>query len=60
MTDTDIQKSREERLAIDRAAKKPVGMLIGTSLIWLLIGSFSPSGRRSNCTIRDSWRTPTG
>jgi hypothetical protein len=33
MNETDIQKSREERLAIDRAAKKPVGMLIGTSLI---------------------------
>jgi cytochrome c oxidase cbb3-type subunit 1 len=44
MTDTDIQKSREERLAIDRAAKKPVGMLIGTSLIWLLIGSFLAIG----------------
>ena len=44
MNETDIQKSREERLAIDRAAKKPVGMLIGTSLIWLLIGSFLAIG----------------
>lgn len=39
MNQTDIQTSREERLAIDRAAKKPVGLLIGTSLIWLLLGS---------------------
>ncbi len=44
MSETDIQKSREERLAIDRAAKKPVGLLIGTSLIWLLIGSFLAIG----------------
>jgi cytochrome c oxidase cbb3-type subunit 1 len=44
MNQTDIQTSREERLAIDRAAKKPVGLLIGTSLIWLLVGSFLAIG----------------
>ncbi len=44
MTQTDIQTSREERLAIDRAAKKPVGLLIGSSLIWLLLGSFLAIG----------------
>lgn len=40
MTEIDIEKSREERLAIDRAALQPVGMFIGTSIIWLLVGSF--------------------
>ncbi|MGJ8678432.1 MAG: cbb3-type cytochrome c oxidase subunit I [Akkermansiaceae bacterium] len=40
MSNTSIEKSRLERLEIDRAALKPVGMFIGTSLIWLLLGSF--------------------
>lgn len=40
MSDIEIEKSRQERLQIDRAAMKPVGMFIGTSLIWLLLGSF--------------------
>jgi len=45
MSDSDkLQKSREERLEIDRAALKPVGMFIGTSIVWLLIGSFLAIG----------------
>jgi len=35
-----IKRSREERLEIDRAALRPVGMFIGSSIVWLLIGSF--------------------
>jgi cytochrome c oxidase cbb3-type subunit 1 len=44
MSGTSIEQSRAERLEIDRAALKPVGMFIGTSLIWLLLGSFLAIG----------------
>lgn len=40
MPTTDLQESRQERLDIDHAALKPCGMFIGTSIIWLLLGSF--------------------
>ena len=34
-----IEKSRLQRLEIDRAARWPVGIFIGSSLIWLILGS---------------------
>ena len=33
------QESIERRLKIDRAARWPVGIFIGSSLVWLLFGS---------------------
>ena len=39
MSAPDIHESRQARLEIDRAALKPVGLFIGSSLIWLLLGS---------------------
>ncbi|YCM47097.1 cbb3-type cytochrome c oxidase subunit I (plasmid) [Verrucomicrobiaceae bacterium 227] len=40
MTSNSIEESRLARREIDQAALKPVGLFIGTSLIWLLLGSF--------------------
>jgi len=42
MTPSDpeaVRKSRQERLEVDRAARWPVGMFLGSSLFWLLAGS---------------------
>lgn len=34
-----VEQSRKQRLEIDRAARWPVGVFIGSSLVWLLLGS---------------------
>lgn len=39
MNPDTIEQSRLQRLEIDRAARWPVGMFIGSSIIWLLFGS---------------------
>ncbi len=39
MNPEHIARSRSERLAIDRAARWPVGVFIGSSIFWLLAGS---------------------
>jgi cytochrome c oxidase cbb3-type subunit 1 len=40
MNPESIEKSRLQRLAIDRAARWPVGVFLSSSLVWLLLGSF--------------------
>lgn len=39
MNTDSIEQSRLQRLEIDRAARWPVGVFIGSSIIWLLFGS---------------------
>lgn len=34
-----IEESRQQRLEIDRAARWPVGIFLGSSIVWLLLGS---------------------
>lgn len=35
----EIEKSRQQRLEIDRAARWPVGIFLGSSIVWLILGS---------------------
>lgn len=39
VTPESLSESRLQRLAIDRAARWPVGVFIGSSIFWLVIGS---------------------
>jgi len=39
MSESERMRSREARLTIDRAARWPVALFVGTSILWLLAGS---------------------